>query len=196
MKYTTLDNATKQGFELSQYQQRDLNKEVESLLSFKPFCEIIPMVYFSEYDNKIHFEHVFIVLKYKDTLIKPFKYYNEKSFKFFLLDEVYCKGFETKLIEPNRIGVATAKKLDNWLSYLLEVNKEKTEILAQRNNKETEFLNKIKNCGLKVNWHKEGKSGYIYHKDFEYSFEILNDGYINESMRYRGGQKIDDLLKL
>lgn len=194
--YITLEEAKKQGFDVIGYHLNRLNEDLKRLSIFEPLCKLVPMVYISNYDNKVHFEHITVYIEFKGYLLRPSNYYNKNSYTFYLFNSVICDNFNTNLVEPNKVGKPTEKKLNEWLTYLLEIEKQKSEILEQRNNKETEFLNKINNCGLNVVWYNDKKSGYIYHKDFEYHFSIEKGGYINERLTYRGGQKIDDLLKL
>ena len=194
--YTTLEDAQKLGLTISDYWQRDLNAKIKDLEQFKDLCKIVPMVYYSQYEGKNHFEHTVVFIEFKGVLLRPSKPYNQKTFTFFLAESLHVQNFSHDLEQPNKVGTPTEKKLNEWLTYLLEIESQKSEILEQRNNKETEFLNKINNCGLNVVWYSDKKSGYIYHKDFEYSFSIEKGGYINERLTYRGGQKIDDLLKL
>ena len=78
-------------------------------------------------------------------------------------------------------------EITNYLGYILDIFYLKIfkiviEEMEQRNNKETEFLNKINNCGLNVVWYSDKKSGYIYHKDFEYKFLAETRNYIDKSV--------------
>lgn len=195
--YITLEQAKKFGFEWNQYATNRMNEQVKDLENFKDLCTIIPMVNYSEYNNKKHFEHITVFINFKGVLLRPYKRYNEKSFSFFLAESLHVQGFERELKEPSKVGKPTEKKLWAWVEYLQNVEVLKTEKLAQRNNKETEFLNKIKNSGLKVSHQSnDGKRGYIETDFFEFSFEVDNDGYINQKITLRCGNTIDDFLKL
>lgn len=197
MKYLLLDNAVKQGFILEGFNLKQFNELVKELENFKTLCKIVPIVYTSEYDNKLHFEHIAVLIEFKGILLKPFKRYNEKSFKFYLVESLHVQGFEHDLIEPSKVGVPTDKKLWAWVEYLQNVEVLKADKLEQRNNKETVFFNKIKNSGLKVTHQSQnGKRGYIQTDNFEFSFEVFNDGSINQKITLRCGNTIDDFLKL
>ena len=158
--YITLDNAVKEGFILEGYNLKEVNEQVKKLEKFKPLCKLVPLVYISHYDSKIHFEHTTVFLEYKGTLLRPYCKYNESSFIFFLAKSLHVKDFETELTQPNKIGVPTEKKLNEWLTYLLGAEAQKTAKNNERNDKVTEFLNKLNSCGLKVSHQSEnGKRG-------------------------------------
>ncbi len=197
MKYLLLDNAVKQGFILEGFKLKEINDKVKELENFNKLCTLVPIVYISEYDNKLHFEHVEVLLQFKGVLLKPYKRYNGKSFKFFLVESLNVQGFEHDLIEPSKVGTPTDKKLWQWVEYLQNVEVLKADKLEQRKNKETVFFDKIKNSGLKVTHQSNnGKRGYIQTKDFEFMFEVHSDGYITQKITLRCGNTIDDFLKL
>ena len=195
--YITLDQATKQGFILEGYTLTRLNEDLKKLDKFKPFCELVPMVYISNYDNKIHFEHITVFLQYKGTLLRPSCKYNEKSFIFFLAESLHVRDFETELTQPNKIGTPTEKKLNEWLTYLLEVEAQKIALDSQRNDKVSQFLDKVNNCGLKVSHQSQnGKRGYIETENFDFFFQVHDNGYIEQKITLRCSQNIDNFLKI
>ena len=197
MKYLLLDNAVKQGFILEGFKLKEFNEKVNELENFNKLCKLVPIVYTSEYDNKLHFEHVEVLIEFKGMLLKPYKRYNEKSFKFYLVESLHVQGFEHDLKEPSKVGTPTEKKLNDWLDYLLNIESLKTDVLAQRNNKEKVFFDKIKNSGLEVTHQSNnGKRGYIQTENFEFGFEVENDGHIRQRITLRCGNTIDDFLKL
>ena len=197
MKYLTLDNAVKQGFILEGFNLKQFNELVKELENFKTLCKIVPIVYTSEYDNKLHFEHIAVLIEFNGILLKPYKRYNEKSFKFFLVESLHVQGFEHDLKEPSKVGAPTTKKLNDWLDYLLSVEGLKSDKIDERKNKEVVFFDKIKNSGLEVTHQSNnGKRGYIQTENFEFYFEVNNDGYISQKITLRCGNTIDDFLKL
>lgn len=197
MKYLLLDDAIKQGYLLEGFNLKEFNKKVKDLEKFKPLCKLVPIVYISHYDNKIHFEHITVFVEYKGVLLNPFKRYNEQSFRFYLVDSLHVQGFKHDLIEPNKVGVPTDKKMNDWLTYLQQVENLKLNKANERQDKETTFLNKIKNSGLAVTYQSNnGKRGYIQTENFEFYFEIHSDSSITQKITLRCGNTIDDFLKL
>jgi len=195
--YITLELAKNYGFEWTKYATDRMNEQIKELENFKDLCTIIPMVNYSEYDDKKHFEHITVFIDFKGVLLRPYKRYNEKSFEFSLAESLYVPSFNHNLEAPQKVGKPTEKKLLAWVEYLQNVELLKIEKINERKNKETEFLDKIKNSGLKVSHQSnDGKRGYIITEFFEFSFEILNDGYINQSIRLTKSGTIDTFLEL
>lgn len=197
MKYLTLDNAVKQGFILEGFKLKEFNEKVKQLENFNKLCKLVPIVYTSEYDNKLHFEHVEVLIEFKGILLKPYKRYNEKTFTFYLVKSLHVQGFEHDLKEPSKVGTPTDKKMWAWVDYLQEIEVLKADKIDERKNKEAVFFDKIKNSGLKVTHQSNnGKRGYIETKDFEFMFEVHTDGSITQKITLRCGNTIDDFLKL
>jgi hypothetical protein len=195
--YITLEQAKNIGLDWNNYNTDRMNEEIQSLDNFKNLCKIVPMVYVSNYDDKVHFEHIKVFIEYKGVLLSPFKYYNEKTFKFFLANSLNVPNFYTKLVEPSKVGKPTEKKLDNWIAYLQEIERQKTEKVSERNTKEKEFFDKIKNSGLKVTHQsQDGKRGYIETEYFDFSFEIESDGHIRQKITMRKSPSIDVFLEI
>ena len=67
--------------------------------------------YFAIYD-------MFQVVKYKDYLLRPFKYSSEKTYHFEFLQTPIKIKVRTK--KPNKVSVLTDKKADAWVNALLE----------------------------------------------------------------------------
>lgn len=63
-------------------------------------------------------DSLFNVVKYKDYLLRPFKYYNEKTYHFEFLETPIEIKVRTK--KPNKVSVLTDKKAAAWVSALLE----------------------------------------------------------------------------
>jgi hypothetical protein len=195
--YITLEQAKNIGLDWNEYNTNRMNEEIQSLENFKDLCKIVPMVYISNYDDKVHFEHIKVFIEYKGILLSPFKYYNEKTFKFYLANSLNVNSFYTKLVEPSKVGKPTEKKLDNWLEYLQEIERQKTEKVSERSTKEKEFFDKIKASGLKVTHQSQnGKSGYIETEYFDFSFEVESDGHIRQKITMRKSPSIDVFLEM
>ena len=107
------------------------------------------------------------------------------------------QGFEHDLIEPSKVGTPTDKKMWAWVDYLQEIEVLKADKIDERKNKEAVFFDKIKNSGLEVTHQSNnGKRGYIQTENFEFYFEVNNDGYISQKITLRCGNTIDNFLKL
>ena len=68
--------------------------------------------------NSLVIDSIFKVVKYKDYLLRPFKYSSEKTYHFtFLQDPIKVK---VRTPKPNKVSVLTDKKADAWVAALLE----------------------------------------------------------------------------
>ena len=194
MKLVTLQQATVQGYTQNDYQKNSLNSEIKDL---EGFGEVVPMVFTSIHDGKTHFEFAKALIKVNGVLLSPHKRYNKNSFGFFLAQPLRVTGFNHELTAPPKVGKPTPKKMLAWLEYLQAVEALKEAFLAQKTKKETDFFNKIKDAGLKI-YHQsnDGKRGYITKDNFEYSFEVLEGGYVRESIRLTCEQDLETFIKL
>lgn len=194
--YITLDEAKNKGFEIREYDINKMNEEVNDLQAFESLCKLVPLVYVSTYEGKEYFEHITVFIEFEGVSLRPYKRYNEKNYIFFLAESLTVKDFAHNLDQPNKVGKPTAKKLREWVDYLQSIEALKKATQAKRDSKETEFLDKVKNCGLNIVWYSDGKSGYIQHKDHLYKFQVHSNGFIEEKLTYTGAQKIDNLKNL
>jgi hypothetical protein len=137
--YITLEQAKKFGFEWNQYTTDRMNEQIKELENFKDLCTIIPMVNYSEYDGKKHFEHITVFIDFKGVLLRPYKRYNEKSFVFSLSESLHVPSFNHNLEAPQKIGKPTEKKFLAWVEYLQNIEALKVEKIGERKNKETEL---------------------------------------------------------
>ena len=69
-------------------------------------------------DNSIAIESIHKVVKYKDYLLRPFRFFSEKTFHFEFLETPIKITVRTK--KPNKVSVLTDKKADAWVAALLE----------------------------------------------------------------------------
>lgn len=195
--YLTLQQAKENNIEFREYDIKQMNETIKNLEQFEPFAKIVPLVYVSNYDSKVHFEHITIFIEFKGVLLRPSKQWNEKSYSFSLAESLFLQGFEDSLTEPNKVGKPTEKKLNDWLEYLQDGEVLKSAEKTKRESKQTEFLNKIKETGLKVTHRsKDGKRGYIETEDFDFYFDIQDSGYIEQKITLRCGSTLDDFIKL
>jgi hypothetical protein len=174
-----------QGFQLSDYQTRDLQEKRQDLAKFANFAELVEVVSFSIQNEKYYFEHVNILIKFKGILLTPAKPYNENMYRFFLLNSIFVREFKTVSIEPKRVGVPNEKKLNDWLQYLLECESEKLREEKIREEKKQAFILKIEASGQKIVWNLKKTGGYINNEVIDYQFTICDNGYISEKITIR-----------
>ena len=70
------------------------------------------------HSNYLIVNSIFKVVKYKDYLLRPFKYSSDKTFHFEFLEDPIKITVRTK--KPNKVSVLTDKKADAWVAALLE----------------------------------------------------------------------------
>ena len=63
-------------------------------------------------------DSLFNVVKYKDYLLRPFRFFSDKTYHFEFLETPIKIKVRTK--KPNKVSVLTDKKADAWVSALLE----------------------------------------------------------------------------
>ena len=80
-------------------------------------------------------------MKYKDYLLKPLKYYSEKTFHFAFLENPIKITVRTK--KPNKVSVLTDKKADAWVSALLEDIKQSELAEQAADARKREFMQKM-----------------------------------------------------
>jgi hypothetical protein len=104
-----------------------------------------------------------------------------------------------KLKEPNRIGVFTFKKLNDWNTHCIEYLQALENCKNEVNNIEQENRNKINKTiealkdVSKVTTHTN--RFWIETPNFEIRFELLDGGtYLKQEIQYKGG--IDNLIKI
>jgi|688.fasta_scaffold309549_5 hypothetical protein len=100
--------------------------------------------------------------------------------------------FTKKIVEPNRIGVFTIKKLQDWAKYCEDYTQAIKDANFAVNSKLNENQKKIDNFISSLNGKCEVKQFRNYTivntKYFEVEFELLDNGaYLNEKIYYKGG---------
>ena len=92
-------------------------------------------------DNSIAIESIHKVVKYKDYLLRPFKYSSEKTYHFEFLETPIKITVRTK--KPNKVSVLTDKKADAWVSALLEDIKQSELAEQAAEQRKREFMAKM-----------------------------------------------------
>ena len=106
----------------------------------------------------------------------------------------YGKAFD-KQSEPNRIGVFTKKKIDDWVEFLTQGFRNLERIDAENERKMTGYRNRLEAIPDVV-WNKDKSRGHIIRHGLTYTFEIRQTDYSEKiSLDYRC-RTLDDFLAL
>lgn len=121
----------------------DSNVQGLSLSSGSAPLEFVPVALIQVPTNSNSFviDSFFNVVKYKDYLLRPFKYYNEKTYHFEFLQTPIEITVRTK--KPNKVSVLTDKKADAWVSALLEDIKQSAIAAKAAEERKKEFMQKM-----------------------------------------------------
>jgi hypothetical protein len=113
--------------------------------------------------------------------------YRDTTFNLYLLDAANVEGFIDKLEAPNKVGKATAKRLQQWFDYLDAVEANKAEFVRIRDERIAAFKKRLEATGLKVMW-IDSNCGRIEKGMFAYKFEFYHDGNVRETWdkNYKG----------
>ena len=93
------------------------------------------------HSNYLIVNNIFKVVKYKDYLLRPFKYSSEKTYHFtFLQDPI---KITVRTPKPNKVSVLTDKKADAWVDALLEDIKQSAIAAKAAEQRKREFMAKM-----------------------------------------------------
>lgn len=93
------------------------------------------------YSNYLILNSIFKVVKYKDYLLRPFKYSSEKTYHFtFLQDPI---KITVRTPKPNKVSVLTDKKAAAWVDALLEDIKQSAIAAKAAEARKKEFMTKM-----------------------------------------------------
>ena len=92
-------------------------------------------------DNSIAIESIHKLVKYKDYLLRPFKYSSDKTYHFEFLENPIKIKVRTK--KPNKVSVLTDKKADAWVNSLLEDIKQSAIAEKAADARKREFMAKM-----------------------------------------------------
>lgn len=93
------------------------------------------------HSNYLIVNSIFKVVKYKDYLLRPFKYSSDKTFHFEFLETPIKITVRTK--KPNKVSVLTDKKAAAWVSALLEDIKQSELAEQAADARKREFMQKM-----------------------------------------------------
>lgn len=86
-------------------------------------------------------DSLFNVVKYKDYLLRPFRFFSDKTFHFEFLQTPKKITIRTK--KPNKVSVLTDKKAAAWVSALLEDIKQSAIAAKAADARKREFMQKM-----------------------------------------------------
>lgn len=110
--------------------------------------EELEFVYVASIEVPVHSNYlivnsIFKVVKYKDYLLRPFKYSSEKTYHFEFLENPIKITVRTK--KPNKVSVLTDKKAAAWVSALLEDIKQSELAEQAAGARKKAFMTKMSN---------------------------------------------------
>ena len=136
---------------------------------------------------------LFLVRKYT----YPKTYYElhcDWSFLRYADNYSYGKAFD-KQSEPNRIGVFTKKKIDDWVEYLTQGFRNLERINAENERKITGYRNRLEALSDVV-WLDNKSRGHITRHGLTYTFEIRQTAYSERISLDDRCHMLDDFLAL
>lgn len=93
------------------------------------------------HSNYLIVNSIFKVVKYKDYLLRPFKYSSDKTYHFTFLQDPIKITIRTK--KPNKVSVLTDKKAAAWVSALLEDIRQSELAEQAAEQRKREFMQKM-----------------------------------------------------
>ena len=129
-----------------------------------------------------------------DSLKNYFEVRFDWSFFRYADNYSYGKAFD-KQTAPNRIGVFTKKKIDDWVEYLTQGFRNLERIDAENERKMTGYRNRLEALSDVV-WVHDKSHGQIIRNGLTYTFDIRQTDYSEKiSLDYRC-RTLDDFLAL
>jgi hypothetical protein len=172
---------------LSDWMLNNLREQKTNLQGIEGVCELKEFVSLYGEEGKLYADSVSVNVLYKGYLLTPIKkHYNQNYYKFALegknYDYNFIKDFRQNNPEPNYIGKATAKKMDEWLEYLLKLD----AYMVARVEKKASFKeNYIKSLeGRNVKWNADKSQGIITENGIEFHFNIWENG-VTTDIKFR-----------
>ena len=121
----------------------EANINVKGLSLSGSELEFVPVAIIEEAtdDSYLAIDSLFNVVKYKDYLLRPFRYYSDKTYHFtFLQDPI---KITVRTPKPNKVSVLTDKKADAWVAALLEDIKQSAIAAKAAEQRKREFMQKM-----------------------------------------------------
>lgn len=189
---------------LATYQSTQVEETIELSKKVSKFYPCKPIFSVSEYDDKTHFEHGKVKLQHISKLDFTINYQEYQKKYYIFCDEIRKlknidshtqKAARKKLTDPNKIGVLTTKKINDWINYYIKLYNALKQIDQENNNEKDRFLKSIEN--LPVQWYNNNKSGEVLINRVRLTFTI-DETYINKKIEinYSVNNTVGDFLKL
>lgn len=163
------------GVQLSENQVRRLTERKTELAMFATLCRLVEIAHLSEYDGKHHIDDADVLLEYKGHLLRAYRsHYNANTYLFCLPDPYrhdHTRYYKNAHPTPNKVGAPTARKLDEWLNYLLTEDEERKEYAQTYIDQETAFRARLAQLGDMVRWFTE-TTGHIVKNNVVLEFQI------------------------
>lgn len=140
--------------------------------------------------NYLIVDSIFKVVKYKDYLLRPFKYSSDKTFHFEFLDTSI--KIKVRTPKPNKVSVLTDKKADAWVAALLEDIRQSELAEQAADARKKEFMTKMSNL-TKLPEETFAKSGRIDAGIVYIKWEFDEQGKAYTSVDFR--LSTDEVLK-
>jgi disulfide oxidoreductase YuzD len=163
------------GVQLSEYQAKRQAEAKKNLATFAPLCRLVEVAYLSHYDDKYHIEDADVLLEYKGRMLRAYHtHYTDTAYKFCLSEQYshrHTACYRNTHPTPNKVGAPTAKKMDEWLNYLLTEDAEKKAYAQEYIDKEMAFRAQLAQFGDAISWYGDN-NGRITINNVVLEFEI------------------------
>lgn len=121
----------------------EANINVKGLSLSSEELEFVPVAIIEGATNGSYLaiDSLFNVVKYKDYLLRPFKYSSEKTYHFTFLEDPI--NITVRTPKPNKVSVLTDKKAAAWVSALLEDIRQSELAEQAADARKKEFMTKM-----------------------------------------------------
>lgn len=196
MKRYTLEEYKKVAMKIqnSEYAEKCISEEMEfcdSVRKVIPDAAIVVELEYTENDESCFYEYCYTVFTRSNIV---FTIRKEKNNFSIYPDSSFMRGSyydiekaQRHLARPNKIGVLTQKKVQEWVDYYTATIANLNEIHTESQRKEEEFLQQI--AGEPVKWAILNKKGEIRRNGFVFYFSLEGGQiYTKIDFDYRVGQ--------
>lgn len=188
---------------ITEYNERDINKEIELSKEVSEFYPASAMVQTTMEDGKEYFHHTFTRLNHPTLSIVIRKDDYKHKYMLWCNDiqslpntEHYSIQREKEgLTEPVTMGKLSTKKILAWVNYYEELYNRVKIASDEKGNEKHEFIKSL--AGQTVRWYNNNKQGEIIKGGLKFSFTI-GDTYISKKIEtyYETENDLATFLKL
>ena len=121
----------------------EADKNVQGLSLSSSELEFVPVAIIegATNGNYLAIDSLFNVVKYKDYLLRPFRFFSDKTYHFEFLESPI--KITVRTAKPNKVSVLTDKKADAWVAALLEDIKQSELAEQAAEQRKREFMTKM-----------------------------------------------------